>query len=470
MQTKPISCFLSIDKMPLLIDAWLFAADPHRTVAPVLAHGMGTAAWAGIVAAAVAVLVALTALARFVFQAPLLARNERIDADNKRLDGERDRAESERAREHELRMEVDLRYETLRRDFSNLKLEKAGVVLKHEIDAALLDAMDVIRVHEASILVPAPAPYASHFVFLSIFGPAAAKLKRTKLPINKGIVGRVFASGVANRLSNAPADPDFFEGIDRKGDHETRALLTLPIRGDGHSLGVAQFLNKPTGFSDEDEAAADQMVSAILPKVAAFVNVPENFQALDIAWRTDRKEATIAFCDLTSSTSLLSEMSVPSAIDCINEYLELQCDIAMDSGATVDKYTGDGVMLRFNVPRPIKSQDHTTTAVEAAIRMREAHRRLRARWLIDGLPVESTYCRIALARGEVYEATIGHPQFQQITVIGAPVNAAANMCDSAPRDRDVIVINEQVRARLDGSFSIRPVDGSVMSRPMYELL
>jgi class 3 adenylate cyclase len=294
-------------------------------------------------------------------------------------------------------------------------------------------------------------------------------LKRTKLPIDKGIVGRVFASGLANRVSNAPSDPDFFDGIDRKGDHETRALLTLPACRDGQSIGVVQFLNKPTGFSDEDEAVAGRMVAAVSPKIAAFVNVPENFQALDIAWRTDRKEATIAFCDLTSSTSLLSQMSVPSAIDCINEYLELQCDIAMDSGATVDKYTGDGVMLRFNVPRPIRSGDHVITAVEAAIRMRETYRRLRAGWLVDGLPVGSTFSRIALACGDVYEATIGHPQFQQITVIGAPVNAAANMCDSAPRDRDVIVIDEQVRARVDGSFAIQFLDMPGGPQTMYEL-
>jgi class 3 adenylate cyclase len=417
---------------------------------------MSAATWIATAAGSVAILAALIGLARFVFQASLIRQNERLDA--------------ERAREHELRMELDTRYNALHDNFLSLKLEKAGALLKQDIDARLLDAMDALHVKEASVLIPGPPPNASSFVFLSIFGPAAATVKRTKLPIDKGIVSRVFASGRLNRVANASGDPDFFDGIDRKGDHETLAMLTLPLCRDGRAIGVVQFLNKPGGFPEEDETVAEQMVAPIVPKVAAFVSDPENFGALDLAWRSDRKEATIAFCDLTASTSLLSSMDVPSAIDCINEYLEQQCDVAMQYGATVDKYTGDGVILRFNVPRPIGPADHVRSAVEAALQMRSSYQRLRKAWLAEGLPVGPNYSRIGLSCGPVYEATIGHPQFQQITVIGAPVNAAANLCKAASRDHDVIVVDERVLARLDGSFPNRVVTGDGALQPMHELL
>jgi class 3 adenylate cyclase len=436
---------------------------------------MDAAGWIGVIAGVVTIAGALLAYAKWGIQAPLSARNEdlerklgtehdRLSAQNeeleRRLNAERDQLSAHNRElerkldtEHERLVEVDGRFKSLQADFDNLKAGNSGVILKHEIDTLLLQAMESIGVREGSVLIPGPPPDTPFFVFLSIFGPAAGYLRQTRSKVarNKGIVGRVFETGTPYSTDSAYDDPNFFAGIDKKGKHQTRSMLAIPVRENGQVIGVVQFLNKPRAFTAQDQALAESILAPVGSKIIKFTASRENFELLGLAWRSDDKEATIAFCDLTASSSLLAQMNVPSAIDCINEYLQRQCDVAMREGATIDKYIGDGVMLRFNVPRAL--EEHPLRAVEAAVKMQADYARLKEDWVNAGFAVEGVHSRIGISCGSVYPATIGHPQFQQITVIGKTVNRAAALCESAPRDGDVIVIDRSVLEHVSDRVS-----------------
>ncbi len=431
---------------------------------------MSAAAWVGIVAGAVAVLGALAASIRFFVQSAFNIKIAALNIQIAELKSGKADVEHNLSREREHLAELDARHQDLARDFTNLKLAKTGVLLKHEIDMDVRETMEALGITEGSVLVPGPTRDSRSFVFLALHGPAAADLRKAKLPISEGIVGHVFKNGKLYNTANAQDDPNFFRGIDKKATHETRAMLTLPLYHDGSVIGVLQLLNKPGGFSKSDEANAEALARPLAAKVSAFASDPENFGLLGLAWQSEDEEATIVFCDLTSSSSLLRQMSVPSAIDCFNEYLEQQSDIAMRFGATVDKYTGDGVMLRFNVPRPILSADHVVTAVEAALDMRAAYERLKEGWIAARLPVSHIFSRIGISCGVVYEATIGHPQFQQITVIGEAVNEAANLCEIGSRKQNVILVNERVHRRLPKSFEAEANQTGGDDPPTYEIL
>jgi phosphoserine phosphatase len=81
-----------------------------------------------------------------------------------------------------------------------------------------------------------------------------------RLPAEKGIAGWVAREGSAVRLEDAYADPRFEPDIDRKLGFKTRQLMCLPIRNEGGDIiGVLQLLNKPEGFTDEDEAFLDAL-------------------------------------------------------------------------------------------------------------------------------------------------------------------------------------------------------------------
>jgi phosphoserine phosphatase RsbU/P len=81
-----------------------------------------------------------------------------------------------------------------------------------------------------------------------------------RLPADRGIAGWVAHEGSAVRLENAYDDPRFEPDIDRRLGFKTLQLLCLPIRNEaGAIIGVLQLLNKPDGFTDEDEAFLDAL-------------------------------------------------------------------------------------------------------------------------------------------------------------------------------------------------------------------
>jgi phosphoserine phosphatase RsbU/P len=81
-----------------------------------------------------------------------------------------------------------------------------------------------------------------------------------RLPAERGIAGWVAREGSAVRLENAYDDARFEPDIDRKLGFKTRQLMCLPIRNEaGAIIGVLQLLNKPEGFTDEDEAFLDAL-------------------------------------------------------------------------------------------------------------------------------------------------------------------------------------------------------------------
>lgn len=74
-----------------------------------------------------------------------------------------------------------------------------------------------------------------------------------RIPRGQGIAGRVFASRIAENVSDAEHDPDHFGGIDRVAG-PPRAMMTVPLLDGADCFGVIQVLN-PVGrqaFSGEE--------------------------------------------------------------------------------------------------------------------------------------------------------------------------------------------------------------------------
>jgi phosphoserine phosphatase RsbU/P len=79
-----------------------------------------------------------------------------------------------------------------------------------------------------------------------------------RTPADCGIAGATFRANHVINVENAPADPRFYDAIDRQTGFRTRSLLSVPLRGiDNDTIGVLEVLNKRTGaFSDADEEIA----------------------------------------------------------------------------------------------------------------------------------------------------------------------------------------------------------------------
>jgi class 3 adenylate cyclase len=366
-------------------------------------------------------------------------------------------------------------YSAVLQDFLNYKGGRSGVVIKREIDNEMTLIRNALGATESSILVPGPMPYSPTFVFLSIYGPAAAKLRKSKLPIEKGIAGRVFRSGLAHNAKDAYEDASFSPVADRKGMHHTHSMLTVPVDYQGQIVGVAQFLNKLDGqpFTETDQGVALSAMQNVASKVSEFRRDPGNFEALGLASTDEEgRQATVLFCDLTASARMYEAMSPPEVVDAINEYLERQADVVLRYGGTIDKYLGDGAMFVFNPRRSASDSDHATRTVEAAVDMQRDFEAMKRGWSEAGIQLPAIYNRLAAACGPVLSPIMGHPQFQQVTVFGDTVGRAAHLCDAAPRDRNVLIVDEEVYSRAGQRVRMNRLAGVSEFRPgkaVYEV-
>jgi class 3 adenylate cyclase len=400
-----------------------------------------------IIGGAVGLFGAIVAYTRFLAQSPLEAKVNSLEGELQRKDQElAAKAADLTSKEGELAQLRD-EYSAVVQDFLNYKGGRGGVVIKREIDNEVALIRNALAATESSILVPGPMPYSPTFVFLSIYGPAAAKLRKSKLPIEKGIAGRVFRSGLAHNSKDAYQDPSFSPVADRKGTHVTRSMLTVPVEYQGQIIGVAQFLNRLDGqpFTESDQSVALLAVQNLASKVSEFRRDAANFEALGLASAADEGHlATVLFCDLTASSTMYEAMSAAEVVDSINEYLERQADVVLRHGGTIDKYLGDGAMFVFNRRRSAGESDHATRAVEAALEMQRDFETLKMGWSELGIQLPAVYNRVTAACGPVLSPIMGHPQFQQVTVFGDTVGRAAHLCEVAPRDRNVLLVDEDV--------------------------
>lgn len=415
---------------------------------------MSGAAWLATGAAAIAILGAAFAAMRWILQKGFDARIEKLEA----------------------RFERQQLIEFRERWQPSAPIDRPADRIQREIDAELSYVMKVLHATESSLLIPDPAPNSSSLVFLSLYGPAAPQLRRSKVG-PASTAGMVLRTGESKILSNPSKDPSFSPVVDSKSGHVTRNMLTIPLRAgtDNRVVGVAQFLNKTgdEGFTEDDERTAIVATATIAMKADELMRDPENLESLGFHVSSDAQEATLLFCDLSASAVLFQVLDAPGAINCIDEYLTRHTDVALRHGAILDKYLGDGAMFRFNAFLEAGSLDHTVRAAEAALEMRQNFEVLKDSWLSIGWEVGSIFSRSGLATGAVYEALIGPRMSRQVAVMGETVNRAAHLCELAARDSNSIIIDQTLKGRIDANFTTRPAVGLAVPKNAsiaYELI
>jgi adenylate cyclase len=129
--------------------------------------------------------------------------------------------------------------------------------------------------------------------------------------------------------------------------------------------------------------------------------------------------ATILFVDIVGSTEKLSKADPAEAVAVANRFFaEVVAAVTAQRG-WVNKFQGDGAMCVFGAP--ISSSNHVEQGRLAAVGLR--------RRLIDA----DIDAALGLATGVVIAGNVGTPERLEYTVMGAPVNRAARLCEEAKR-------------------------------------
>ena len=150
----------------------------------------------------------------------------------------------------------------------------------------------------------------------------------------------------------------------------------------------------------------------------------------DTGITTRRKKLTVFFSDIKNFTSTSENLQPEDLTKYLNEYFSEMTKVALEQGATIDKYIGDAMMVFFGDPESRGEREDARACVEMALRMQERMEELREKWLNEGF-ADPFQIRIGLNTGYCNVGNFGSDQRLTYTIIGGEVNVAARLESAA---------------------------------------
>ena len=145
---------------------------------------------------------------------------------------------------------------------------------------------------------------------------------------------------------------------------------------------------------------------------------------------TRRKKLTIFFSDIANFTSTSEGLQPEDLTKYLNEYFSEMTKIALDFGATIDKYIGDAMMVFFGDQNSHGERDDARACVQMALKMQERMGELQVAWQNQGF-ADPFQVRIGLNTGYCNVGNFGSDQRLTYTIIGGEVNIAQRLESNA---------------------------------------
>ena len=146
-----------------------------------------------------------------------------------------------------------------------------------------------------------------------------------------------------------------------------------------------------------------------------------------------RREVAAFFCDLRGFTSFSETAEPEDIMALLSEYHGAVGPLIRKYEGTLDRFTGDGMLVFFNDPVPCP--DPAARAAKLALEMRAAVAGLVPQWAKRG---HTLGFGIGMAQGYATLGRIGFEDRFDYTAIGAVINLAARLCADA-KDGQILV-------------------------------
>ncbi|OLB49801.1 MAG: hypothetical protein AUH99_11110 [Candidatus Rokubacteria bacterium 13_2_20CM_2_70_11] len=165
----------------------------------------------------------------------------------------------------------------------------------------------------------------------------------------------------------------------------------------------------------------------------------------------ERKQVTVLFADLKSSTELLAARDPEEAAKVLDAVLEVMMDAVHRYEGTVNQVLGDGIMALFGAP--LAHEDHAIRACYAALAMQTVlpsrTERFRSAY---GVEVK---VRVGINSGDVVVRVIGNDLHMDYTAVGQTTHLAARMEQLA--EPGTILLSADTLRLAHGYIEIRPL-------------
>jgi adenylate cyclase len=158
--------------------------------------------------------------------------------------------------------------------------------------------------------------------------------------------------------------------------------------------------------------------------------------------QSHRREITVVFCDLRGFTSFAETVEPEDVMAVLSEYHAALGDLVHRFEGTLERFTGDGLMVIFN--DPLDCPDAPERAVRMALAMRGRVAELAEGWSRKGYDLDFG---VGIAQGHATLGRIGFEGRFDYTAIGSVTNLAARLCAEAERRQ--ILISQRVYAAIE---------------------
>jgi adenylate cyclase len=176
----------------------------------------------------------------------------------------------------------------------------------------------------------------------------------------------------------------------------------------------------------------------LAPQIAELVLSSGDERMLE----SHRRDISVVFCDLRGFTAFAETAEPEEVMTVLREYHAALGTIVRTFEGTLERFTGDGVMVLFNDPLPCP--DPPRRALRMAVEMRRCVGDLSVKWRKYG---HDLGFGIGIAHGYATLGRIGSEERLDYTAIGTVVNLAARLCAEATSGQ--ILIDSKVQASVE---------------------
>jgi len=181
--------------------------------------------------------------------------------------------------------------------------------------------------------------------------------------------------------------------------------------------------------------------------------------------KSHRREITVVFLDLRGFTSFAETSEPEEVMGVLREYHAEMGRLILEHEGTLERFTGDGMMIFFNDPVPVP--DAPERAVRMAVAMRQRVDELLVRWRKLGYDLAFG---IGVAQGYATIGAIGFEGRLDYGAIGTVTNLAARLCGEAKPGQ--ILISQRLYGAVEDSVEVEEIGGLTLkgfSKPVPAL-